>query len=210
MTFLELCQRLRLEVGAAGTGPAAVSGQNGEYLRLISWIQQAWLEIQMSRKNWRFLWRQGEITLDPDFLDYSLPRDVDSWDADTLKINDTAIKFLPWPEFKKQRQQSAENRRPFFCTITPDRLVILDSHPEPNSSLSFEYFQKPQRLIESGDAPVMPEQYHMLIVYRAMMSYALYENASEVAQRAQYAEGKLMPQLLQSEIPTIQLGESLA
>ncbi|MBH8578792.1 hypothetical protein [Bisbaumannia pacifica] len=210
MTFLELCQRLRQEVGAAGTGPAAVTGQHGEYQRLVSWVATAWQEIQLERRHWRFAWAEASVTLDPAFRDFAGPADLDRWEADTLRIDGTRIHELPWAMFRERYRQDSEAERPTVITRLPDDTLRLDTTPAAAGALTFEYYRLPQTLTANGDVPRMPEAYHLLIVYRAMLAYALYENAPEVAQQARVGEQQIMPEMLRRELPEAKLGGPLA
>ena len=57
MTFLELCRAAAMECGVAGasTGnvPATTVGQSGELRRIVTYVQNAWLDTQ--RKKYDFL-----------------------------------------------------------------------------------------------------------------------------------------------------------
>lgn len=55
MNFLGLVQRLTQEAGASGAGPTDVVGQQGEYARMVNWVNDAWLDIQSLHQDWEFL-----------------------------------------------------------------------------------------------------------------------------------------------------------
>ena len=55
MDYLALCRRLRQECRVAGNGPASLTNQTMEYQRLITWTNEAWMEIQRANPTWRFL-----------------------------------------------------------------------------------------------------------------------------------------------------------
>ena len=59
-TYLEICKRVRQEAGIAGTGPASVLNQTGEYKRVVDWVASAWEDLQNKRSDW--LWMQGDFT----------------------------------------------------------------------------------------------------------------------------------------------------
>ncbi|QJQ93915.1 MULTISPECIES: hypothetical protein [Halomonadaceae] len=215
MTFLELCQRLRQEVGAAGTGPAAVTGQHGEYARLIGWIQQAWMEIQTRRTDWRFSWAEGEVELESGYRDYALPDDFARFIPGTIYLDDRQLTLLPYSEFRRRFRKAAPER-PRHITVTPGDVMRLggaltfDGMPSEDETLSFEYFRKPQVLSANGDTPRLPEEHHMAIVYRAMTQYGLYENAPEVIQQGASNEARLMNEIERSQLPAVVLPGGLA
>lgn len=210
MTFLEICQRLRQEVGAAGSGPASVSGQQGEYARFVGWAQQSWREIQISRERWRFMWAEASVPVSPDFLVYSPPNDLREWDADSLACNGLPLEALPWVDFRRRHPQSSAGAVPSVITQKPDGTLVLDTFPSQEGEITFEYWRTPQVLTAGGDVPRLPESYHMVIVYRAMLHYALYENAPEMVQAARLGEDRILAQMAVTELPVISLGGPLA
>lgn len=206
MTFLELCRRLRQEVGAAGAGPASVSSQSGEYARLVAWIQQAWHEIQLERHRWRFAWAEAAIATEPGFRAYSPPEDLDEWDEATLKCSGRTLRVLSWGEFRERHSGDSGRAHPRDITQKPDGTLVLDTSPEqPDQLLTFEYWRTPQTLTGGTDVPRLPERYHMVIVYRAMLYYALYENAGEVAQAARSGEAKILTEMEKLELPSMDI-----
>ena len=204
MTFLELCQRLRQEVGAAGNGPANVASQSGGYARFVSWIATAWRELQNERR-WAFDWAQTAIDLNAMDTEYSLPSDFDVWDAETLRFAGAKINVVPWHEIDKDISGTFGR-----AAIAPDGVLHLNAPPDNEGGLTFEYWRTPQALTGNTDTPRMPERFHMAIVYRAMLQYALYENAQEVAQQAGRNMVKIETQMVESQLPRINLPPSLA
>ncbi|MGQ7248289.1 phage adaptor protein [Halomonas sp. V046] len=209
MNFLQLCKRLRQEVGAAGDGPAAVTGQHGEYQRLIDWVRQAWLEIQQEQDEWRFNWAQASIELDADFREYSPPVDLDRWDRSTLRVNGRPLREVAWSVFRDWYREDSEREWPTDITRLPNGNLRMDSSPAQLSWLTFEYWRTPQQLVANIDQPRMPSQYHMVIVYRAMLAYALYENAPEVATAARAGETKITAEMMRRELPAVEIGGPL-
>jgi hypothetical protein len=204
MTFLELCQRLRQEVGAAGNGPANVAGQSGESARLIGWVQSAWREIQLEQ-HWRFDWAQGIVELNTDDSQYPLPDDFAEWSADTLRAGGQSIRAVPWDKLS-----NASNDQFSCAAIAPDGVLHTNAPPSAISILTFEYWRAPQELAANADTPRMPARYHMAIVYRAMMQYGMYENAPEVVQQAQMNYRQMMARVATTELPRMTLGGPLA
>jgi len=57
MNFLQLVNQLRVECGVSGPPLSTVAGQlaGSENARMVSWIQNAWNDIQTSKEDWLFL-----------------------------------------------------------------------------------------------------------------------------------------------------------
>lgn len=209
MTYLELCQTLRREVGAAGTGPANVEGQTGEYARLVEWVRDAWVRIQETHERWHFAWAEGSVDIEPAFRDYELPADVALVDPDALYRGATKLTLVDWQQFREDFREpsGAEIRRVSF---SPDGLLRLEAFPTQTEVISFEYWREPQRLSGNTDVPRCPETYHLAIVYAAMIQYGLYENAPEVVQQARLNYGGVYQQMVNRELPGIKIQGPLA
>jgi hypothetical protein len=209
MTFLELCQTLRREVGAAGTGPANVEGQTGEYARLVEWIRNSWIRIQETHERWRFAWAEGSVEIEPAFREYELSSDVALIDSDAIYRGDTKLTVVDWHQFREDFREpsGADIRRVSF---SPDGLLRLEAFPKQSELITFEYWREPQRLVANTDVPRCPAPYHLAIVYAAMVQYGLYENAQEVVQQARLNYSGVYQQMVNRELPTITLQGPLA
>ena len=58
MTFLELCQTVRQEVGLSGTGPTTVVSQEGQLKVVVDFVIEADHQVQGLWSDWNFLWSQ--------------------------------------------------------------------------------------------------------------------------------------------------------
>jgi mannitol/fructose-specific phosphotransferase system IIA component len=64
--------------------------------------------------------------------------------------------------------------------------------------------------VADTDVPGIPENLHMVIVYKAMEYYGLFESAGEVLQRARVGFSSLRGQLEREQLPSVYLGNPLA
>jgi len=210
MTFLELCQALRREVGAAGTGPANVEGQSGEYARLVEWVRNEWIRLQERHERWRFSWARGEVELSEDFRDYALPADLGVLDHEFVYIGDTKINLITWEDFRTEYRAPSGQSVIRTASIAPDGLIHFESFPAEGATLEFEYWKRPQRLEANTDVPRCPREYHYAIVYAAMFQYGLYENAPEVVEQARYSFDKVYQEMVNRELPRVEIQGPLA
>jgi len=202
VTYLELVQHLHSDVGAAGNAPATVVSQRGESLRLVQWIQSADWYIQSLYTNWKFL-----QVIDQAFVTVALaetvskPATLKQWDLDSFKYNSGSIEAV---EYHKIRTEF------FDSTITgpPSRLIIqtnndLSPDPVPDAAYSFtgSYFKKPILLTTNSQVSLIPDDFHMVILGRAMILYGNYEGAPEVKQQGQEIYGEFFPRLYDDQIP---------
>jgi hypothetical protein len=223
-TFLQLCQLTREKCGISGSGPTSVTGQTGESLRIVNWVQEAWLDLQGYSPDWG--WMRGDFTLptvsgQQDYTPSTASiTDFLRWHPDTLRIYRTSIgipdeQFLTewdYSVFRDVYQYSSQTpSRPTVFAVRPrDKAILLGAIPDDIYTVRGEYQKSPQPFVLSTDIPSMPAQYHMLIVYGAMKRYSYYENAPEVAVGAESMYRALFSQLAREELPSVGLGDAFA
>lgn len=91
--------------------------------------------------------------------------------------------------------------RPTVCTVAPDRSVILGLVPDNVYTVKGEYYRTAQKLVADTDIPTLPEEHHMVIVYRAMEKYGLYEAAQEQIQAGKEGYALHMNQMMRDYVP---------
>jgi hypothetical protein len=110
-------------------------------------------------------------------------------------------------EFGALRQTQT---RPTVITITPNKSIGLGPFPISGYTVLGDYYRVPTEMSVNTDTPTLPTQYHMAIVYRAMMSYGAFEAASEVYQRGEMEFNKMIRRVLADRLPEITAGSALS
>ena len=199
-TFLQLTQDLRRECSVAGDGPSSVIGQINEYARLIEWIQQGHEEIQSKWFNWRFLWAEGSFSTIASQGSYDLT-DATSMGGSGNVIDDfasmakynpgsgrtgskmwisgtTQLDHIPWSDYDHSAYTATG--KPHAFTIKPNGSIALLPAPDAAYPITFEYYKTPAVLAADNDVSPIPPRFHAVIVARAMIYYANYEDAAEL------------------------------
>lgn len=231
MNYLQLTQRLRQEVGASGNGPTTVLGQAGEMQRLVSWISSAWVEIQGLHNTWNWMRRKFEwetIAGTGDYLPSAITNtltgqvmtDLRYWYKDTFRCQKKSIGIqdeqwlVEWEYYvfrNTYRFNVQVNGRPVVFAENPQgKAIMLGQKPDDVYLITGEYQKKAWSLVNDADEPDMPDAYHLMIVYKAMQSYGLYEAAPEVIQRGQAEYQALLTQLEREQLQEVYLGNPLA
>jgi hypothetical protein len=222
MTFLELCQRLREEVGGAGTGPTSTTSQTGESGRIVKWIATADEDIQRARANWNFMRAAFTVQTVSGTAAYSaadcgitafrdwVPKRFKSY----LTSGGIAGEIMLYPmEYEQWYQQynrgTPVTGSPFAFTILANRSFSLAPIPDGIFTISGEYQKKVTPLSGDSSTPIYPEEYHLLAVYKAMMSYGRYTGATEVYQDGYNRYAEMMAQMELTQLPRIRLGGPL-
>ncbi|WP_271270488.1 phage adaptor protein [Aliamphritea hakodatensis] len=209
MNYLKLCQRLRQECGGSGSGPTSVAGQRGESQNYVDWISQAWLEIQQERQEWRFMWGKESVSLVAGTRLYAKPDGVKSIVPDSVKINGHIASMVDYEAFRT-RYDADTPSIPRVIAEQPDGQIIISGTPDAAYTLTFEVNKRPQLLVDDDDIPSIPEEFHMAIVYRAMIDYAGFENAGEVYARAQKRLSDIMTALADDQLPPMSFAGPIA
>ncbi|MES2942924.1 MAG: hypothetical protein V4772_08650 [Pseudomonadota bacterium] len=225
MNFLSLVQRAASECGAANV-PQSVLGQTGEALRFVNWVNEAWNDIQSSHQDWlwlrsstSFALTQGQAIYTPVECGISSGNFGD-WDRETFRYYTTASglpteMFVGYMDYDKWRdiyqfgsQRDVESQ-PIHATITPDKSLGMGPSPAAGYTFSADYYLAPSYMAANADIPLLPTQFHLLIVYGAMMSYAAFESAQEVYQRGEKKYKEVMQKLIVDQLPELMVGDAL-
>lgn len=220
MTFLELAKRLRQEAGVSGTGPSTVLSQTGEMKRLVDWINTAWLDVQQDMPDYN--WMKGSFTLtlsstDPEYTPGNASlADHRAWVNRSLKVYTTSVAdeeelgYIPYDEFRSLYMVgSVATGRPFCYTVTPDKSLRFFPTPDATYYVTGEYQKTASEMAADADEPGLPAEYHMAIVYRALMKYARYEAAPEIYEDAKAEYKRMMTAIKLDQLPDIQMGGPL-
>lgn len=223
-TFIELAQRLRSECGVSGAD-TTVTSASGEWLRLVNWISQAWMDIQMENPEWEWMRKSlsfntvaGQSTYSPT-TDISLT-DFSSWRDDSFRIYLASAGvgtewLLPIRDYNSFRDfyllssRKTTYARPTEIAIKPNSDLIIGLAPDDIYVVSGEYYKEPVILTADADTPDMPSKFHMAIVYKAMMSYGGFESAAEVYQRGDKEYKSMMNKIRYDQMPPLTKGGSL-
>lgn len=228
MNFLALAQRVRSECGGSSTGPAAVTGQTGENLRFVNWTNEAWRDIQNAHTTWRFM-RFGftvNTVANQDSYAYGACTDTttsspisafDRWVHDSFKLytvslaDELELIHLPyedWRQLYRTRPQVAN--RPINSTILPDNKIGVGPKPAGVYVLSGDYYRAAALMAADGDTPTLPTQFEMAIVWKAVMYYAINQEAGSLYATAEKEYDRLMAKLEANQLPRIEWPGAMA
>ena len=225
MTFLELVNRARQECGVSGPDLLTVQGLSGEALRIANWVASAWTDIQTSQESWLFLRETFSFNLVALQWEYTAAQagvtNFGNWKRDSFRCSsvdqqyrdEQLLNYMDWSVYRNLYQYGNmryTNARPVVVSITPSKHLAFGSIPNQAYVIVGEYYKSPQTLTADTDVPIMPDRFHLAIVYRAMMSYAGYEAAPEVYQRGELEFKRLNNRLLIDQLETTVSGPPLA
>jgi len=223
--FLQLCQAVRQEAGISGTGPSSVLNQQGEMKRVVDWVARAYRDVQNLHRNWDFLRSDFTFPTIVGNQEYTpaaanLP-EHQSWKTDSFRIFENArgwddevwLRYYPWEDFRDIYIRSGNRDatgRPLAWTIRPtDQAVVLWPLPDTDYTIVGEYFKRAQVMTANTDVPIFPVEFHDVLMWRALMFYAGFENAAPEYAVAKGEYGDTLSKLRRDQLPSITVGGSI-
>lgn len=233
MTFLELCRAAYTRMGYSGAGPSSVESQSGQSARVVDYVNEAWLEIQRSRSDWKFMQRRFVGTLTPGISRIALAgtevakgdviRDVerDSWFVrGPAESSSSPLRYMS-ADLRRHREEMDDlitgrptyfwfDRTGFRVNPTPSEAfrVSGDYYISPQSFTSSDSEENSQRQL-SQKVPEMPEEYHMAIVWLAVRNLGGFEESGNTFQMGDTEYRKIFNQMCRTELPSIRYGAPL-
>jgi hypothetical protein len=224
MTFLQLCKRLRMEAGIPGTGPITAIDQSGEIGRIVDWVSSAYEDIQNLRATWKFLRTSFTFSTMAAKQNYTLTdvslTDLAVWKTsrdDDLTIyssvsDEQYLIYCPWDVFKGTYlfgTNRTTTGRPTIATIKPDNSMSLWPIPNTVFTVIGEYYKKAQTMAVDSDEPLIPSQFHIIIVWKALMYYGAYSGSPDLYTHGEREYKHVLRKLEKNQLPAITWGTSL-
>ncbi len=223
MNLLALVQALHREAKQPGSAPSAVTGQTGRKADLVRWAIEAWNDIQRDAGGqWKWMrsaWTVNTVADTPSYA-YGAVTDVAAsavitrfrrWELDDENppfiylvsdgvATERELPLAPWPEFRRlYLRASHTGAPPSWMSVDPADLLYLGPTPDDIYTLSGNYWKSNQVLSADSDIPEMPVDFHMLIVYRAMLKYGYNSISQEILARARTEGQPIYDALLQNQ-----------
>lgn len=229
MNFLEICRKVANQSGTIAGLPSftTTAGATGRVSQLVEWVQDAWIDIQNERADWLFMRNDflapltvGKRVYTPvelgitDFGRFIVDGDsrtMSLFDPEIGEKDEHEIRQVSWFIHREQYGRGFHDaNRPSEWTTTPKGELAVGPKPDKAYMLRGEYRRAPQKLKLDADVPIMPEQFHGLIVGEAIRLMARSdENFAQIGERSDNYV-RLRRPLVRDQTPEISWGtESL-
>lgn len=204
MSRLELVQRVFLEAGLAGSGPTSTVDQVGEAAQIVGYVDEAWLDIQQARK-WRWMWELVDITIEAGQSSATDDVPADRYIHDSAYIGMVDLAYVPWEVWRMVYPTITGTGQPSEWTIRPDNAFLVNSTVSEDTTISIERYENPTVMTADDDEPVgLKGEHHMVIVWRAVMLYAGFDEADKLYKHAAMEYAKKLA-VLRRECNPVQL-----
>ena len=208
-TYLELVDALHEEVGAAGIAPTAVTGQQGEALRLVNWIKRADNFVQLKWVNWKFLRNEFTTgnTTTASVNTLAAPTGLKYWDEKTFTIiypgetEKYPIRVVEYDAIKRDILDETTETIPDRIILMPDGSLKFEPVPDGIYTINADYYVRPTLLAANADVSIIPEEFHDIILGRAMILYANFETAPEIKDQGEEIYTEQLALLENDQLP---------
>lgn len=218
MNRLQLAQRVRQEAGISGTGPVTTAGQTGEMGKIVDWVDSAYQDIQ-NLYEWNFLRFDFSFPTIASTSTYTptaagLP-ELAKWKQNSLRIyltisGEAIIYPQNWDYFRDVRLiGTISTGKPSEFSIKPDKSIVFWQTPDAIYTVVGEYFKRAQTMTANTDEPNIPAQFHMAIVWKAVMYYAGDQGAAELYSVAERGYTNVLRKLRKDQLPSIGMAGAL-
>jgi hypothetical protein len=214
VNLVQIARRVKSESGRSGSGPASVALATGDDRRIIDACIDEWRDIQLEPYQWRWMRRSARVTL-PLQMSHTTAslglsrmarpkrQNDDYFVTAALESDPTRewqVREVSWDWFRQNLIVNTPASGPAqFWSWSPERELYVGPTPDQSQLLRLDYFVKPQELAADADTPEMPEEYHMLIVWRALMSIGVFDAANEIYVRARDGADAMMDRLIDDQ-----------
>lgn len=197
MNFLDICNDIKRESQqVAGVEMTDVTGYSGILGQIPRWANKAYRDVlNLNRGRWDFLKVfNHSFNLSPDKRDYSLAylelETLSEWELNHASIYETAkgvvdeslltpISVADWQKYYRRGTQ--QTAKPTLVMEYPDGTLSFHAIPDREYTVTgVNYWYAPADMSGKNDIPAIPEAHHEIIVQRALMKYATFDDAPDV------------------------------
>lgn len=205
MNYTQIVGRAKRESGRTGPPPAGIATAVAEDRRIYDWVADAWRDLQTEGVPWRFMRRTAtaplivgqsgytNVQLGIEPVGHWLPEGQDYFPTVFEATNPLAEWPLRWASYDSFRRHflvgGHSPATPQFWSVAPDGGLLIGPTPDKAYTLRADYQRATTELTADIDTPDLPVDYHMVLVWMAVMQIAGLDAAPEVFIRGQ---GNLM------------------
>ena len=230
MDFLELARRTARKCKINRSSLTAVTSLPENLACIVDHVDEAWMDIQMAHTDWGWMRAPASFVTVAGQAVYPLGTTAGTvgvseaafgeWARNTGRRYLTAVGtnseipvgYVPYEYWRNAYQLGAPRNVPIPPTclsISPTKAICLPP-ALAGYTVTLDYFQAPTHLVSATDEPSLPSQFHMAIVYRAMMFYGSGEVSPEAYNEGEAEFTKMMARLDSARLPEVVFSGALS
>lgn len=227
-TFLQLCRDCERESGAVSPSNLiqSVDGATNRSAKTVAWVSDAWVDIQNRRDDWTFMRKEfsekplviGQGRYDPathlgltdvSRFERDTPTERPLWirDPTAPERDDSPLIEIGYDRWRQDYSRGQQNERPLFWAVSPMGELCIGPAPDKAYLIDGRYRRTAQVLTANVDVPLCREEYHRVIVWRALLNANGHDEATQTAMvRAQSEFLSSYSALVNNMTPRINIG----
>ena len=230
MNFLQLANRAKRKCRVTGAAMTTVVNQAEEFARLVDFTNESWMFLQLMRPDWKWMRYSMTFPTVAAQATYTLAQiestgsgftNFGNWARETFRVyttsvgtnDETEMSWLPYDQWRNVYQIGAtrtNETRPTQFTVTPALGIGLGCTPAVGYTISGDYYKVATEMAADADTPSLPSQFHMAIVYRAMMFYGVSEASPEIYDEGSAEFNRMMARINLQQLPEMGIAGALA
>lgn len=209
MNFKEIVQKVNLHTGLQGTVNTVDATNYQEYLAEA--VRASWVDLQNLREDWKFMWHELEFTTVAGTHEYTessilagqgiTTYSISKWKKDEFLKDGALMTEVDWIWYQVNKDDFESKESTYFVNKEyPAQSLIIPS-PDGGATIRTAFYRTPQILQSNTDIPILPEEFHYLLVWNALEDVAAYLGNSAIYERHSYKADILKNKLMRSQIP---------
>lgn len=200
MNYLAIVQRLHSESLRSTAAPSSVVGASAINGRLFNRVADKWRDLQAER-DWRWMRGSLDATLVIGQQTYTAtglgatrfgrwrPEDREYRAQTYISGSPNALWMLNFRQLDEFRQQwvyrDMGNSQPLEWTIDESDQLLIGPAPSVAYKLRIDYWKEPSELVDDTDEPDLPDRFHMLLCWAALIDVATADAKPELVALAE-------------------------
>ncbi|MCK5020359.1 MAG: hypothetical protein KAS32_25200 [Candidatus Peribacteraceae bacterium] len=212
-TYLQICQEINRLSGLQGTFDS-VSSATGYQANIAAIASKAWTDIQNQKHDWDFLRTsrqfqtvvgQTEYTISDIFGTSVSP--VGSWIPGKIlyeKAADNRVRLRQYDfDYYDNRSLSqGQATEPSFYAVDPVDLHLYTNNIDGIYTITANYHKKPVVLVNNGDVPEAPSEFHTAIIYRGVADFTFSIGNMDLYELYSQKASSIMGSLMRATVPS--------
>ena len=203
MTYLQLVNAVRKRAGIKVDDVSTVASATGIDELIAMWVNDAWVDLQRESENWFFRQKLDQtLAMVASTDEYAMPTGLIALNWRTVTIYFTAsgtdesnVEYVPYEDWRMAKDTvTSSEGRPIMITEKPDGVLAVWPVPDKIYTIRFDGVWDIDEMTADADTPgdtisagtqLLPDRFHMFIVWDAVSRYAAHFEDSASLERAQ-------------------------
>ena len=198
MNKLRIAKDVNALGGAQGT-VTTTEGVSGYQEVLVLFIDKGYTQIQEHRNNWKFMRKMAQTPLNSTTNTYV---NADIAKVEKIIYNQTKLKFVPYADWILRDHATGA---PAEYTISDIDSSVIFNPLDATYLTDLYYWSVPDVMTLNSSIPVLPIQYHDLLVFKGLMGLGTYLGNYDLVNEYSEKYDIMMGQMMRTECPQIEL-----